>query len=104
MLPLHPGISILRAASTLLPRTDRPGLCSCQRPKRAAIVHGRILIKRPMNPCSHECVINVPTNDLVNEVIGIGNCSGAEVHKFKAFELTPAPATNVNAPLVLCEF
>ena len=27
---------------------------------------------------SHECAINVPTTDLVNEVIGIGNCSGAE--------------------------
>ena len=49
---------------------------------------------------SHECVINVPTTDLVNEVIGIGNCSGAEVDKFKAFGLTPAPATNVSAPLI----
>jgi flavin reductase (DIM6/NTAB) family NADH-FMN oxidoreductase RutF len=49
---------------------------------------------------SHECVINVPTTDLVNEVIGIGNCSGAEVDKFKAFELTPAPATHVSAPLI----
>ena len=27
---------------------------------------------------SQECVINVPTTDLVNEVIGIGNCSGAQ--------------------------
>jgi flavin reductase (DIM6/NTAB) family NADH-FMN oxidoreductase RutF len=56
---------------------------------------------------SHECVINVPTTDLVNEVIGIGNCSGAEIDKFKAFGLTPAPAANVSAPLiqgVLCEF
>ena len=39
-------------------------------------------------------------NHLVNEVIGIGNCSGAEVDKFKAFGLTPAPATNVSAPLI----
>ncbi len=43
---------------------------------------------------SQECVINVPTTDLVNKVIGIGNCSGAEMDKFKAFGLTPAPATN----------
>ena len=49
---------------------------------------------------SRECVINLPTTDLVNEVIGIGNCSGAEVDKFKAFGLTPAPATNVSAPLI----
>ena len=49
---------------------------------------------------SRECVINLPTTDLVNEVIGIGNCSGAEVDKFEAFGLTPAPATNVSAPLI----
>jgi len=50
---------------------------------------------------SQECVINVPTTDLVNEVIGIGsNCSGAQVDKFKAFGLTPAPATKVSAPLI----
>jgi flavin reductase (DIM6/NTAB) family NADH-FMN oxidoreductase RutF len=49
---------------------------------------------------SQECVINVPTADLVNEVIGIGNCSGAEVDKFKAFGLTPAPGTHVSAPLI----
>jgi len=56
---------------------------------------------------SQECVINVPTTDLVNEVIGIGNCSGAQVDKFKAFGLTPTPATKVSAPFdqrVLCEF
>ena len=49
---------------------------------------------------SRECVINLPTTDLVNEVIGIGNCSGAEVDKFEAFGLTPAPAANVRAPLI----
>jgi flavin reductase (DIM6/NTAB) family NADH-FMN oxidoreductase RutF len=31
---------------------------------------------------SQECVINVPTTDLVNEVIGIGNCSSAQVDNF----------------------
>ena len=36
----------------------------------------------------------------MNEVIGIGKCSGAEVDKFEAFGLTPAPATNVSAPLI----
>jgi flavin reductase (DIM6/NTAB) family NADH-FMN oxidoreductase RutF len=49
---------------------------------------------------SQECVINVPTTDLVNEVIGIGDCSGAQVDKFKAFGLTPGPATKVSAPLI----
>src|SRR3954468_21706960 len=37
---------------------------------------------------SKECVINVPTFDMVDAVIGIGNCSGAEVDKFEKFRLT----------------
>jgi flavin reductase (DIM6/NTAB) family NADH-FMN oxidoreductase RutF len=49
---------------------------------------------------SRECVINVPTNALVDEVIGIGDCSGAQVDKFKAFGLTPVPAAKVGAPLI----
>jgi flavin reductase (DIM6/NTAB) family NADH-FMN oxidoreductase RutF len=49
---------------------------------------------------SQECVINVPTTDLVNEVIGIGDCSGAQVDKFKAFGLTPDLAAKVSAPLI----
>ena len=32
---------------------------------------------------SRECVINVPTSDLVDEVVGIGNCSGVDIDKFK---------------------
>ena len=36
-----------------------------------------------------ECVIAVPTVDLASKVVDIGNCSGEEVDKFKAFELTP---------------
>lgn len=49
---------------------------------------------------SKECVINLPTTDLVNEVVGIGNCTGSEVDKFKEFKLTAVPATNVGAPLI----
>jgi hypothetical protein len=33
-------------------------------------------------------VINVPTTDLVNEVIAIGNCSGAQVDKFSVFMIS----------------
>ena len=49
---------------------------------------------------SQECVINVPTTALINEVVGIGNCSGAQVDKFEEFGLTPDPALKVNAPLI----
>jgi flavin reductase (DIM6/NTAB) family NADH-FMN oxidoreductase RutF len=49
---------------------------------------------------SKECVINVPTAALLDEVIGIGNCTGAEEDKFGKFGLTPVPATKVGAPLI----
>jgi flavin reductase (DIM6/NTAB) family NADH-FMN oxidoreductase RutF len=49
---------------------------------------------------SKECVINVPTVDMAQTVVGIGNTSGAEVDKFDKFGLTAAPAEKVGAPLI----
>jgi flavin reductase (DIM6/NTAB) family NADH-FMN oxidoreductase RutF len=49
---------------------------------------------------SRECVINVPTFDLVNEVVGVGNSTGAEIDKFEKFHLTPLAAKKVGAPLI----
>jgi flavin reductase (DIM6/NTAB) family NADH-FMN oxidoreductase RutF len=49
---------------------------------------------------SRECVINVPTYDLASKVVGIGNCSGAEVDKFATFKLTAMEAQRVKAPLI----
>ena len=33
-------------------------------------------------------MINIPTYDLAKQVVGIGNCSGADVDKFAKFKLT----------------
>lgn len=49
---------------------------------------------------SRECVINLPTTALTDEVVGIGNSSGAAIDKFATFGLTAAPATQVTAPLI----
>jgi flavin reductase (DIM6/NTAB) family NADH-FMN oxidoreductase RutF len=49
---------------------------------------------------SKECVINVPTFDLVKAVIGIGNCHGPDPDKFAAFGLTASAASKVAAPLI----
>lgn len=49
---------------------------------------------------SRECVINVPTSDLARKVVGIGNCSGADVDKFEKFKLTAVDAMRVSAPLI----
>jgi flavin reductase (DIM6/NTAB) family NADH-FMN oxidoreductase RutF len=49
---------------------------------------------------SGECVINVPTTALTDEVVGIGNTSGASIDKFAKFKLTAEPAEQVRAPLI----
>jgi flavin reductase (DIM6/NTAB) family NADH-FMN oxidoreductase RutF len=47
-----------------------------------------------------ECVIGVPAVELAPKIIGVGNCSGRDVDKFKKFRLTPALAARVAPPLV----
>jgi flavin reductase (DIM6/NTAB) family NADH-FMN oxidoreductase RutF len=47
-----------------------------------------------------ECVLGIPTVELAQQAVGIGNCSGSKVDKFKKFKLTPQPATQVAAPLI----
>jgi flavin reductase (DIM6/NTAB) family NADH-FMN oxidoreductase RutF len=47
-----------------------------------------------------ECVINIPTVELAVKVVGCGNTSGRDLDKFQTFHLTPAPASEVQAPLV----
>lgn len=42
----------------------------------------------------------LPTTDLVEEVVGIGNTTGGDIEKFKKFRLTPVPAAKVDAPLI----
>lgn len=49
---------------------------------------------------SRECVINVPTVELARTVVKIGNCSGVDTDKFKAFKLTAVEAERVGAPLI----
>jgi len=49
---------------------------------------------------SKECVINIPTVDMLDTVTGIGNCTGAEVNKFERFNLTAVPAKKVKAPMI----
>jgi flavin reductase (DIM6/NTAB) family NADH-FMN oxidoreductase RutF len=49
---------------------------------------------------SKECVINLPTTALTDEVVGIGNSSGASIDKFESFALTPDPGLEVRAPLI----
>jgi flavin reductase (DIM6/NTAB) family NADH-FMN oxidoreductase RutF len=47
-----------------------------------------------------ECVISIPTVDMIDKVIGIGTCSGSDTDKFKKFMLTPVKGKKVKAPLI----
>jgi flavin reductase (DIM6/NTAB) family NADH-FMN oxidoreductase RutF len=47
-----------------------------------------------------ECVIAIPTLDLAEAVVDIGNCSGDQVDKFQRFGLTMRPGKAVSAPLI----
>ncbi|WP_369943438.1 flavin reductase family protein [Xanthomonas medicagonis] len=49
---------------------------------------------------SRQCTINLPTADLVDTVVGIGNSSGAQVDKFAHFGLTAVAGSQVQAPLI----
>jgi flavin reductase (DIM6/NTAB) family NADH-FMN oxidoreductase RutF len=47
-----------------------------------------------------ECVISIPTVDMLDKIVGIGTCSGADTDKFDKFKLTPVKGREVNAPLI----
>jgi flavin reductase (DIM6/NTAB) family NADH-FMN oxidoreductase RutF len=49
---------------------------------------------------SRECVINIPTADMIDTVVGIGNSTGGRLDKFKKFRLHQDPAYTVKAPLI----
>ena len=61
----------------------------------AASNHSFEMIKK-----SGECVINIPTVDMIDQVIKVGNSTGADIDKFEAFGLTAGKSRLVDAPLI----
>jgi flavin reductase (DIM6/NTAB) family NADH-FMN oxidoreductase RutF len=49
---------------------------------------------------TRECVIAIPTVDMIDTVVGVGTCSGADTDKFARFGLTALPGKLVKAPLI----
>ncbi len=47
-----------------------------------------------------QCVLNIPDVHLARQMVGVGNCHGPKVDKFRKFGLTPVPASAVEAPLI----
>ena len=49
---------------------------------------------------NRECVIAIPTVDMLDKVVGIGTCSGKDTDKFARFKLTPVRGKVVRPPLI----
>jgi len=49
---------------------------------------------------NRECVIAIPTVDMLDTVVGIGTCSGADTDKFAKFKLTRVRGEVVKSPLI----
>lgn len=49
---------------------------------------------------TRECVIALPTADMIDTVVGIGMCSGADTDKFARFGLTAVAGREVHAPRI----
>lgn len=47
-----------------------------------------------------ECVIAIPTVDMLDKIVGIGTCSGTDTDKFTKFKLTPVRGKVVKSPLI----
>lgn len=71
---------------------DGPSLAACHIWDRN---HSRGWIRK-----SRECVTNVPTFDLTDAVIGVGNTHGPAVDTFAEFGLTPVKAKGDGALLI----
>ena len=49
---------------------------------------------------TRDCVIAIPTVDMLDTVVGIGTCSGTDTDKFATFKLTPVLGKVVRPPLI----
>ena len=49
---------------------------------------------------TRECVIAIPAVDMLDKVVGIGTCSGADTDKFSRFGLTAIPGKKIKVPLI----
>ncbi|MDA8259569.1 MAG: flavin reductase family protein [Betaproteobacteria bacterium] len=88
----HQGKFNVMAMSWHMMMEFEPPLVGC-------LVSGRHFIFDALM-ATRQCVLNIPTADIADKVIGCGNTSGRRVDKFQRFGLTPLPAKTVAAPLI----
>lgn len=69
-------------------------------PPLVGCVLGNMDYSHGLLKASRECTLNIPTAELLDPVVAVGNSTGRDTDKFQAFGLTPRPAKLVGAPLV----
>jgi len=100
---LEPGPVVLLATA----RKDRPNVMAMswltmmefEPPLVGCVVSGRNYSFELLR-ASKACVIAIPTADIAEKVVAVGNVSGRRTDKFAKFGLTALPASLVAAPLV----
>ncbi|MCU0842436.1 MAG: flavin reductase family protein [Thiobacillaceae bacterium] len=108
--PLGKVYALLEPGPVLLLATagqDRPNVMTLSwqmpmefEPPRVGIVLSDRDYSHGLLKASRECSLNIPTAELIDQVVAVGNCSGRDTDKFRACGLTPRPARLVAAPLV----
>jgi hypothetical protein len=94
-------------------RTRQLGASRCTQRHDLGLAHGDGLLpftgrlhdfrgqpQRRVDPPQQGLRDQLPTEELLDAVVGIGNCSGAQVDKFERFGLRTRPGTQVSAPLI----
>jgi len=108
-LPLGKAFTLMESGPVVLVTTRYGGKSNIMTISWTMVVDFTPLFAMTTGPWNHsyaalrrsrECVIAIPTVDLLDRVVGIGTCSGADTDKFKKFGLTPVKGKLVGPPLI----
>ena len=108
-LPLGKAFTLMESGPVVLVTTRDGGKNNIMTISWTMVVDFTPLFAMTTGPWNHsyaalrrtrECVLAIPTVDLIDRVVGIGTCSGADTDKFKKFGLTPVKGKHVGPPLI----
>lgn len=109
-LPLSQVYRLLEPGPVVMLTTSRAGRANVMtmswhmmvefEPPTIACVVSRADYSHAALRATKECVIALPSVELASKVVDVGNCSGGDVDKFAAFQLTPIAGKHVAAPLL----
>lgn len=108
-LPLHKAFTLIEPGPVVLVTTRHGRQQNVMTVSWTMVVDFTPVLAITTGPWNHsytalsqsgECVIAIPTVDLLDRVVGVGTCSGTDTDKFEKFALTPVKGQHVKAPLI----